>query len=44
MKQIDIIRLKHSRRFDVCVIIKFDKPNKDDLGIITYYKEKIKER
>lgn len=32
------IILKHSRQFVVRVIIKFDTPNKNDLGIVTFFK------
>jgi len=35
------IRLHHGARFEIVVIILFDKPEKGDLGIVTYYKRLI---
>jgi len=32
------IRLTHSKKFDIVVIISFDQPIKGKLGIVTYYK------
>lgn len=35
------IRLNHSVKFEIAVIISFDQPKKGSLGIVTYYKRLI---
>ena len=37
------ITLKHSGIFEINVFVKFDTPEKGKLGIITFYKAKIKQ-
>ncbi len=38
------IILYHSSNYEIEVILKFDEFNKGDLGIVTYYKQKIKQK
>ena len=35
------IKLSHTPNYEIIVIIKFDEPNKGDLGIVTFYKQQI---
>ena len=37
------VTLKHTGNFEINVFIKFDTPKKGQLGIITFYKAKIKQ-
>jgi len=34
--------IKHNTTFEISVIVVFDQPKKGQLGIVTYYKHKIK--
>ena len=36
------LKLYHSLKYEISVFIKFDQPNKGNLGILTYYKHPIK--
>jgi hypothetical protein len=36
-----VITLKHSKNFEIEVILVFDQPEKEDLGIITVIKKKV---